>query len=597
MINGALEHGLAIRRMLRFDLLEPVFQPVFGIADGSPFGFEGLIRGPAESIYASPVTLFEAAESCGLRFDVERAAARSLVRAFARIHLPGFLLVNFSGTVLAELCRDPGGALQVLQEHGVAPENVIIELTEHKRIDDVPGLAAVLQPLVRSGLSIALDDFGSGHSNLQLWMELRPRLVKLDRVFSSGLSASGDKFEIVRLLKGLSESFGSQLVAEGIESASDLAVARDMGIPLAQGFLLGRPAAIPAQRPAAEALSVINARTLSRMPAPKQGISRFRLAGELARAVTPVAPAMVNEELARLFREDPAIHGVAVVDEGRPLGVVDRKGFMDRYAQPFQRELFGRRPVSCFMNATPLVVERRTPLESLASVLTGEDQRYLSDGFVVVDNGAYVGLGTGEDLVRAVTELRVEAARYANPLTFLPGNIPISQHLDRLLAAGIEFVTCYADLDNFKPFNDQYGYWRGDEVIRLAAAVIQSHADPTCDFVGHVGGDDFLIVYQSEDWEARVQGIIDEFNARVRSFFDPPEVAQCGFWGEDRKGVRTFFPLTSMAIGVLVVAPGAFDHHEDVASAAAGAKRRAKASISRVHVARGRQGLAMMQKV
>lgn len=592
MSNGTVEHGLAIRRMLRFDLLEPVFQPVFAIGDGSLFGFEGLIRGPAESAYASPAALFEAAESCGLRVEVERAAARSQVRAFARMRLPGFLLVNFSGTVLADLCDDAAAALRVLGEHGVSPQNVIIELTEHKRIEDVPGLAARLQPLVRSGVSIALDDFGCGHSNLQLWMELRPRLVKLDRAFSNGLSSSGDKFEIVRLLKGLSESFGSQLVAEGIESASDLAVARDMGIPLGQGFLLGRPGPVPAQRPAPEALAVINARTLTSLPTPKQGISRYRLAGELARAIAPVPPALVNEDLARLFRESPSIHGVAVVDGGRPLGVVDRKGFMDRYAQPFQRELFGRRPVSCFMNATPLVVERRTPLESLASVLTGDDQRYLADGFVVVDNGAYVGLGTGEDLVRAVTELRVEAARYANPLTFLPGNIPISQHLDRLLAAGIEFVTCYADLDNFKPFNDQYGYWRGDEVIRLAAAVIQSHADPTCDFVGHVGGDDFLVVYQSEDWEPRVQGIIDEFNARVRSFFDPPDAAQFGFWGEDRKGVRTFFPLTSMAIGVLVVAPGTFDHHEDVASAAAAAKRRAKASIARVHVARGRAAAA-----
>ncbi len=587
-MDPAGEHDHAIRRMIRFGLLEAVFQPVFAVADGALFGFEGLIRGPRDTPYESPGSLFEIAEGCGLRTSVERAAAHALVRAFSRMHLPGYLMVNFSGTVLAEICQNPDVALSTLRENGLAPENIIIELTEHKRIEDVAQLGALLQPLTRAGLSIALDDFGSGHSNLELWMELRPRLVKLDRAFSNGLSSSGDKFEIVRLLKGLSESFGSQLVAEGIESRSDLAVVRDMGIPLVQGFLLGRPAAVPAQRASPESLSVINARTIARLPEPKRGVSRFRLAGELARNLPPVARELTNEGLARMFRDDPAMHGVAVVEGGRPVGVVDRKGFMDRYAQPFQRELFGRRPVACFMNATPLVVERRTPLESLASVLTGEDQRYLADGFVVVDNGLYVGLGTGEDLVRAVTELRVEAARYANPLTFLPGNIPISQHLDRLLLAGVEFVACYADLDNFKPFNDQYGYWRGDEVIRLAAAVIQSHADPTLDFIGHVGGDDFLVVYQSDDWPVRVQGIIDEFNTRVQPFFADAEVAQRGFWGEDRKGVRTFFPLTSMAIGVVVATPGTFDHHEEVASAAAAAKRLAKASPGRLHVERNR---------
>jgi diguanylate cyclase (GGDEF)-like protein len=583
-MDAIAQNCQAIKRMLRFDLLDPVFQPVFSVPDGAIFGFEGLIRGPRQTEFESPGQLFAVAEDCGMRTELEQAAARAIFRAFSRLRLPGFLMVNYSAAALVDVCQDPARALGALQNEGIAPQNVIIELTEHNRIYDVTRLAALLQPLSRAGISLALDDFGSGHSNLQLWMELRPRLVKLDRAFSNGLSTNGDKFEIVRLLKGLSESFGSQLVAEGIEAASDLAVVRDMGIPLVQGFLLGRPAAVPAQQASAEAVSVINSRKISALPEPKRGVSRFRLAGELARPIPPLSPSVTNEQLRRFFKDHPEWHGVAVVDDGCPVGVVDRKSFMDRYAQPFQRELFGRRPLSSFMNETPLVVERRTPVESLATVLTGDDQRYLSDGFIVVDNGRYVGLATGEDLVRAVTELRVEAARYANPLTFLPGNIPISQHLDRLLAASVPFVACYADLDNFKPFNDQYGYWRGDEVIRLAAAVIQANADPTLDFVGHVGGDDFLVVFQSADWELRASRIIDDFNARMRPFFARKEIAEQGFWGEDRKGVRTFFPLTSMAIGAVVVVPGSLDHHEDVASAAAAAKRKAKKSVPQMHI-------------
>ena len=86
------------------------------------------------------------------------------------------------------------------------------------------------------------------------------------------------------------------------------------------------------------------------------------------------------------------------------------------------------------------------------------------------------------------------AARYANPLTSLPGNIPISQHIAALIESGEPFATCYCDLNNFKPFNDVYGYWRGDDMIRLCADIIRRNSDPQRDFVGHVGGDDFVML-------------------------------------------------------------------------------------------------------
>ena len=110
------------------------------------------------------------------------------------------------------------------------------------------------------------------------------------------------------------------------------------------------------------------------------------------------------------------------------------------------------------------------------------------DGFIVTENGPYVGLGTGDQLVRSVTEARIEAARHANPLTFLPGNISISQHIERLLKKQVHFVACYADLNHFKPYNGYYGYWRGDEMIRLMARLAMEQCDTQRDFLGHVGG-------------------------------------------------------------------------------------------------------------
>jgi diguanylate cyclase (GGDEF)-like protein len=209
-------------------------------------------------------------------------------------------------------------------------------------------------------------------------------------------------------------------------------------------------------------------------------------------------------------------------------------------------------------------------------ILTSEDQRYLADGFIVTENGRYVGMGTGEQLARSVTETRVEAARHANPLTFLPGNIPISQHIERLLDSGVEFAACYADLNNFKPFNDQYGYWRGDEMIRLVARLAQAHCDPRRDFVGHVGGDDFILLYQSDDWSNQCQRIIDEFADQAVALFDASAREAGGIQAEDRFGVSRFFPLTTLSIGVVKVNRGEYTNAEQVASVAARAKHDAK---------------------
>jgi GGDEF domain-containing protein len=215
-------------------------------------------------------------------------------------------------------------------------------------------------------------------------------------------------------------------------------------------------------------------------------------------------------------------------------------------------------------------------LHGLHGILVSGDQRYLNSGFVITEGGRYLGLGTGEQLVKAVTEVRIEAARHANPLTFLPGNIPTSEHIARLLAARIEFTACHCDLNHFKSYNDQYGYWRGDEMIRLTAGVISANCDVRRDFVGHVGGDDFVVLFQSSDWDRRCEQIVSTFNERALGMFDETALKAGGIVAEDRNGHPSFFPLTTLTIGAVRIVPDAFSRAEDVASAAALAKRHAK---------------------
>jgi GGDEF domain-containing protein len=283
-----------------------------------------------------------------------------------------------------------------------------------------------------------------------------------------------------------------------------------------------------------------------------------------------------NDQVAEVFLGDPELHAIAVVEEGKPLAIINRNHFLNNFATPFFKELHGRKSCLSLANTSPRLIEREHDVDELVGILTSQDQRYLSDGFVVTENGRYVGLGTGEQLVRAVTEARIEAARHANPLTFLPGNIPITQHIGRLLERGAVFVACYADLNFFKPFNDLYGYWRGDEMIRLCARLAMVHCDPERDFVGHVGGDDFIWIFQSVDWRQRAQAVIDEFAPAAKALFDDVAQGAGGIEAEDRHGIRRFFPCTTLSVGAVEVRQGIYRTAEEVANAAGLAKQDAK---------------------
>lgn len=556
--------------------LEAHFQPIASLRDQNVFGFEGLIRGPAESPWRQPLALFEAARAAGQEIAMELASARAVVESFVRQGLPGRLAINFSGACLERLAGRAERAVKFLLASGLAPGRIVIELTEHERIADPSAFKTHASELRALGLALALDDFGDGHSSLRLWAELSPEFVKIDKYFVRGIQADPARFQCVKAMIRFAEVFGTRLVAEGIESEADLHVLRDLGVELGQGYLLAHPSANPQPALTPRFLRLLQSSGISVYPEVVKMPLQQRTVAELMSAAPALDMSATNNTVIETFTLHPHAEAIAVLENLKPVGILNRHAFMDRYAQPYYRELYGKRSCRSFMNPAPIVVDGGASVEALTQILARQDQRYLADGIVVVADGRYLGIATGESLVRAVAEIRLEAARYANPLTFLPGNIPISEHIERLLASAAPFAAVYADLNQFKPFNDQYGYWRGDEMIKLAARCIGAACDPLRDFLGHVGGDDFVVMFQSPDWRERCQRIVADFNRAAPALFDPAEREAGGITAEDRHGRATFFPLTTISLGAVHVDCRAHDGAESVASAAAAAKREAK---------------------
>ena len=179
----------------------------------------------------------------------------------------------------------------------------------------------------------------------------------------------------------------------------------------------------------------------------------------------------------------------------------------------------------------------------------------------------------GELLARVRGALRrARALQGVSPLSGLPGNVRIEEVIEGRLRSGERFAILYVDLDHFKPFNDHYGFARGDGVLRATAQTVLEVALAVGDadtFVGHVGGDDFVVVTAPDRAADVARALIEAFDAQVGTFYDPEDAASGHLEGEDRSGQQQRFPLMSMSIGIATTDRRRFDHYAEAVGVAA----------------------------
>ncbi|MGC3932750.1 bifunctional diguanylate cyclase/phosphodiesterase [Pseudomonas atacamensis] len=540
----------ALSSILTQSGLHSLFQPIICLSERRILGYEALTRGPSNSPLHSPIALFAVARQAGRLSELEIACRQSACRRFNEQQLPGKLFLNVSPESLLEAAHQPGRTLQLLQDLGIAPSQVVIELTEQTPIDDFQLLQTALHHYRAMGFSIALDDLGAGYSSLRLWSELRPDYVKIDRHFIDGIHQDALKREFVGSILQIAKASRAQVIAEGIELPEELAVLTEMGVDLVQGYLLGRPQ----EHPSRDARALMPKHDSSAVALNDEGSDLSALLNDQPAVQRDTPTATVLEA----FRRQANLNSLAVLDEqGQPCGIVHRHSLSDALLKPFATDLFARKPISRLMNDDFLAVEISQSLQQVSRLITSRARQRIEEDFIITLNGSYLGLGRVIDVLKLITELKIQQARYANPLTLLPGNVPIQQCLTRLLQQARESIICYVDIDSFKPFNDIYGYGRGDEVLLCLAQCLNERIDPTRDFVGHIGGDDFLLVLGPEDWRKRLNQLLDDFQNQCRRFYRPEHLEAGCFIAPNRQGVRQEFALLSLSIGVVHLRPEA----------------------------------------
>lgn len=548
-----------------------VFQPIIDLHNPKVIGLEGLIRGPVDSQFHKPLSLFESARKSNLVQEFECIAKQVVLDGFSKIKFEGKLFLNVSLDVLLHQDFETNETLAFVKAHGLKPNQVVIEITESVPASDYQLLREAAECYKSTGFEIAIDDLGEGFSGLRLWSELRPNYVKIDKHFIQNIHIDAVKFQFVKSIQEIAEKSGALVIAEGIETYVEMEAVRNLGIAYAQGYYIARPLALPLLSVSKSISDALARKTLAR-----DNLLQNRATVErLLKYVMPVEPACQNEKVFKIFEEDQSLYSIPVVSNGIPLGMISRYTMIDGFARPFRRELYGRRSCEMMMDTSAIVVDKNVSLQNLNATILESEPHHLSLGFIITDNGQYIGIGSGQDLLRLVTYMQLNAARYANPLTLLPGNVPILERIESLLESKIDFAACYCDLDNFKPFNDVYGYHKGDEVIQATAKLLAEICEHD-DFLGHIGGDDFILLMPTPNWEVRCKQLLSRIDSVFMSFYSASDIERGGIETEDRQGQRQFHPYLSLSIGAVVVTNGSFDSHHEVSSTVAIAKKQAK---------------------
>ena len=561
-----------LNKILDGKRLTPYFQPIISLSNKKILGYEALIRGPIDSALHTPFSLFNAADKYDLSTKLEFLCLKITLKRYVDLDIKEKLFINASPRVLLESGFNKNKTLNLFDCYGINPQSIVIELTEHASVDDYEIIRTYVQYYRSMGFQIAIDDFGAGYSGLRRWAELLPEYVKIDKYFIRDIQKDWTKLNIVRSIQDMANTLNCEIIAEGIENQAELQSIEKIGIAYAQGCYFAQPMATPN--------SGIDHSLFSATSVHSQDLE-YDLFNTIAvkfiiQKIMSIPSSTHISDVMSVFKNSRELNILPVVDNNIAVGIIFREKFLNKlFSSHYGIELYGKNPINTFIESTPLCFDKNMPIELVSKQLTTLMSN--DPAFIITDNCEYLGIGTVLDLLAEFTRQQLDNAKHANPLTLLPGSTPINKLVNQLLENKKPFSFGYFDLDNFKPYNDVYGYDAGDEIIKAVAKTLSHHVPPECGRVGHIGGDDFIVVFTCNDWLSRCENILETFKNEVLSYYNEKDINTQGIITENRKGEKCFFPLISLSVGLVnQLSTIRCRSHVDIADLASEAKKIAK---------------------
>lgn len=532
-------------QIIRFPLPEtPLFRsdneinvkyaPIISLLDGSLYGYEAIPFSSSRGVKLDLNAFYTSADQSGKLYDADRLFREAAIRGFPSKSGDVKLFLPVPAQIVYDPRLYPGSTLRRIEAAGLRAEHVVLVLIGGEE-EEGATVRAALSHYRTQGFRIALSDITPTRASLRRMVELHPDYVQMNISWVNEAAIDSVEESLLQGLISLTRKEQIVLIADGLDREDLLPVLISSGMNYGQGEWM-----VTASN-SSEVSPHVQNRIRTEVNKRYQGAS-----GSLAELIEPVklfSRAALVSEISRNFELHREAQGFVIADNGRPIGLLMKEKLHQMLSGQFGLPLYWNRSVGKIMDAHPMIVDESMPVDQVSQMAMAREPDKLYDAVIVTRNGMVKGIASIRAMLEWVTQTRMTDAQWANPLTGLPGNERIRREMIRRLADGKPFAIWYADLDHFKWYNDQYGFHKGDEVIRFTGETLVKVAG-ACEsdqiFVGHIGGDDFIVLSSDTDPEAMAQDILGRFVKGIGEFEEKqmgPVLDRSGREVEDATGL------------------------------------------------------------
>ncbi|MEA2098877.1 MAG: GGDEF domain-containing protein [Campylobacterota bacterium] len=539
----------------KLDVLDIAFQPILNIHTGKLFAVEALLRNFQDIGFKSIFSLFDKVYKENLLYSFDIALREKTLIKFSKIknYEDIKLFYNLDNRLFEMPNFTSGNTCKILKKLDIKKENLCFEISERHQVSSECNLEKILQHYQDEYFQIAIDDFGVGYSGYKLLYESKPDVIKIDRFFLQGIESNPKKQLLVRNITHLAVQLGIKVIAEGAETKAELLTSKDLGCHLVQGYLI--------QRPTKDVKEIIDTYTHIKDIVnnnQRKKDSNSKIENHIDK-IDSLDIKTKMDSVIEYFKKNNKTTIVPIVNsQNEPVGILHESQIKEFLYSPYGMSLLlnnetSKSKLKNLINSCGKV-DINSDISTIIELFSNDTK---SIGILVTQNSKYYGFLSARAIISIMNEENLILARDQNPLTKLPGNRMIDKYINKSIDKSNRYLLCYFDLDNFKAFNDVYGFRNGDRIIQLFADIMRKHL-PQKFFKAHIGGDDFFaaIEYRKDDEDIFIQDvsrISDIFSDNAREFYSQEDKKRGYIESKDRDGNKKNFPLLTVSISILIL--------------------------------------------
>ncbi|MGM0519120.1 MAG: GGDEF domain-containing protein [Campylobacterota bacterium] len=535
------------------DIVEYAFQPIIHCHTGKIYAVEALLRKTQETGYTNTIQgLFDIAFEEDVLYEVDLILREKAIKKFSNIDLENLrLFYNLDNRIIYNKSFAPGNTSKILEKYSLSKSTITFELSEKGSMIEQNALSTMLQAYKTSGYEIAIDDFGIGVSGLKLLYFSEANIIKVDRFFISGINSDSKKKLFCSSIVEMAHIMGMKVVAEGVETASEFFTCKDIGIDFIQGYFVQKPTC--SEKDIKKRYSHI----LDLIKNDKRDDEKAIIDKKYIEYIEPLNENSSLHDLFVYFKNKSHNTFVPIIDDYKNLlGVIYevdiKKISYSQYGLSLARNSNIASTLKKYIKDI-ISVESSWGIDKTLDRFNHHSQN--SKGIFITNANKYKGFIDLNSLLKLSHKRNLDIASNQNPLTKLPGNQQIEKFIFESSKNLKNYTThlLYFDFNDFKPFNDYYGFRQGDRAILIFSELIQKKYSSEM-FVAHVGGDDFFVGIKDKSFEyvfELTHKILKQFKDDVRNLYSDEDKKNGYIITKDRFDNERKFSLLSTSCAVI----------------------------------------------